>query len=142
MEIEFNEDEVKCIKCLAKAYATGAGRADLQKEDWETVGVTADNYISVISIMEECGFISGAFHAHRRFLMFAIEPKVLIAARAVEANELEEAKGKDIVESIKVTLRRHPITARLFIAFTGVGAFLIVLHNFMAVLQDFKLIAK
>lgn len=123
MEFEFNEAEVKCVKCLAKAFAEGRLHADMQKGDWESVGVTAENYNGVLSIMEEYGLISKPFHhGPSRFLMFTVEPKAMVLARAIENKELEDAKGKDIVESIKITLKRHPVTAWSFLGFTAFGA--------------------
>ena len=128
MEITLKGAEIECAKKLAQCYSEGrqlwSRSSDDKPEDWEQIGCTESNYEQVLGQMELVGAISDITHClGARWYTFTIDPRAVQIARALESQEEKSKEGKDILESIKLTLKKHPVAGWL-IAF-GAGIVLL-----------------
>jgi len=115
--------------------------------DWESIGLTSETFLPVLGMLKEYGFIENVTHmSSTRFAVFGVSPAAVQAVREIEANieakKVKSQEGKDYVESLKLTLKRHPATAWTFIIITAIGFLAVLVHNVMAVLQDFHIIDR
>jgi hypothetical protein len=110
-----NEVEARCIKLLAKLYADGQ-QVWSRQTALSTIGLTEANYSQVLGLLESIGAIRDVQHNMTeagRFFSFRTDARAVQIARELEAQEEKENERKDILEQLKVTMKRHPFGGRV-----------------------------
>lgn len=119
MDVALSEVEVACLKKLAELSQKGEEGWD-KEAGWESIGLTAENYMPVLSLLEQLGYVTNALHtSETHFDLFAINPSVILAVRAIEAEEKKKQEAPDIVETFKATLKKHPVGGRIAVLVIG-----------------------
>lgn len=120
MDATITQTEIDCIKALAALYL--AGHTDyFCQSGHEALGLTPENFATILGLMEHYGAIENAQHAGGQpYFMFRVTPHAVQLARRIEAKEAEPPKRKNVVEDIKYTLQCHPVAGWLFVAFTAI----------------------
>lgn len=140
MSISLQGAEIECAKRLAKWFEEGK---DWVTKDVDALGLTLQNCDQVLATMELAGIISGAIHSTGgQFDMFRITPRALQAARQIEEQTKKNTEAKDIVESVKLTLRRHPVAGWVFVAFVALGGVLTFANQALTFLKHVGLIQE
>src|SRR5258708_40290816 len=102
----FNAAEIACIKKLAELFENGTEVLDCRRDD--PLGLPPEQRNPILRTMEECGFITDSRHrASSDFYMLTITAQAVQAAREIRAMEGEQAQ-MDLVEQMKLTMRRKP----------------------------------
>lgn len=128
--------EIECVKRLAKMYEQGQ-TVWWNEDDYELLGLTVDNYFSVIGTMDLCGVITNHSHTSAgKYRMFEITPMAVQIARQIEQQELEENEGKDIVEKIKQKARSSPALAWIIIGFFLLMAIATFINQTIGIFQN------
>jgi hypothetical protein len=143
MEIILKGLELDCVKFFAKSFEEG--HIEFHGYDPSAIGIqglTRENCASIFNLLETCGVFAEARYSLDGDYYLQIGPRSLLLARQIEEKEAASKEGKDVVESIKLTLKKHPVTAWCFILFTIITASAVGLHNIMEVLRDFGAIPK
>ncbi len=133
--LDQRDAESLAIKKFAEIYSRGVSNIVCPDfREWEI----EEHRVAVMAMMEGRGLIGGRMdEAGYPFAYFTIEPAVLIAAREIEDKEREK---KDMIESLKFTVRRHPATAWSFIIFVAVGAALAFINQVLTFLKNIRAI--
>lgn len=132
--------EIDCVKALAKAFEEGKLQWS-DDGDLSPLGLTEENFARVMKMMELCGAITEVVHTHDGdFSFFNISPRAVLLARQIEEQEAKSQERKDIVEIVKLTLKKHPLPAWSFLIFTAITFLAVGVHNIIAVLKDFGVI--
>jgi hypothetical protein len=116
MEARFNEAEVICIKRLAEIFDKGQLLLTIDSEDDSdtALNLPPERREAILSTMQDLGIITEVRHSDTvPFFGFKITSKAAQVARAI----LEQEKGApmDLVEQMRLTLRRKPLVAWPFI---------------------------
>jgi hypothetical protein len=120
MTLILSDVEKTCLKKMAELHEKGER---LWKRDlgWESIGLTEESFLPVLSGFQGYGFIENVQHTLRtRFVMFAISATAVQTARDIAEQEKKLQEGKDIMEHVKVTLRKHPVAGWVIVVFTTV----------------------
>lgn len=132
--------EVECVKRLAERFERGETHLRIFGK-WEQLGLTNENFIPVLTMMVSLGVIQeDNKHAGQPFRSFAITAKSAILARQIEEHAKKQAERKDIVEIVKLTLRKHPVTAWSFLVFLAIGGLLAFVNQVLTFLKNIKAI--
>jgi hypothetical protein len=145
MDTHFSEPEQALIKLLAEWYESGKikirapvgdqkGQMAPLDEIAERLGVEGPRLNALMHTMEDNGLIAEVKHTQsHRFFQFTIDGRAVQVARSLARKESERP---DIVEQIRLSLRRHPWTAwpiRVLLAVvfvaTGVNQIVQLLKN-------------
>ena len=136
MELALSDVEIVCLKKLAVLFAQG-------KEwwtcgaGWESIGLTPENFYPVLTSLERYGYINKVTHTTGSpFSMFKIDASAVQAVRAIAAQEEKRQEGKDIVELVRLTLRKHPVTAWTLILLTALLAVVTGLNQFISLFKN------
>jgi hypothetical protein len=132
--------EIVCVKALAKCFEENRS-VWTSPDGWEEIGLTAENYGPVLDLMEMCGAIENVTHTMGdRFAYFTITPQAVQIAREIEAQDeqrqAKEKEGKDIVEHVKVTLRKHPVMGWLCVVAIALVAVATALNQFLSLFKN------
>jgi hypothetical protein len=149
MAIALSEVEVACLKKLAELFEKGC---DSHDGNPEAIGLTADNYYPVLKMLEQHGFIEDAIHTTGGFYtLFRINASAVQTVRAIEERtrkqeeeeqrqreeeEKRRLERKDIVEYVRVTLRKHPVLGWLCVAGIALTALITVLNQLLSLLKN------
>lgn len=117
-EVALQGPEIDCIKALAKLFESG--QPDWRAGDLESLGLTNENYHQVLSQIQMFRGIASEETDRGDFYWFTIKPEVVQLARKIAEEEKKNQEGKDLVESLKLTLRKHPVTAWGLIVFFAI----------------------
>lgn len=118
MDPTFSEIEITFLKKLAEQFEMGKIH---HHGDTDSLGLPRASKFAVLKLFEEQGYIKEPIHTVGDFYSyFLITSKTSQAVRFMEEKKNER---KDIVELVRLTLRKHPVTAWCFIA---LGALLFV----------------
>lgn len=131
--------ELDCILILAKLYAENKMQV-VVNGNWESIGLSEANCHPVLTMLAMYRMISEYSHRTPKTASFTIEPTVVQAARVHEKNLKAKADGKDIVEIVKLTLRKHPLTAWAFIVFVSFTAILTAINQLIGFLKNIRVI--
>ena len=112
MDATLKGAEIACIKELAKRFEEGRVNTKFKPEEF---GLTAEESHPVLLTMQLVGAISEFWVDDGTVV--TISANAVQLARQYEAEEAKKKEGKDIVELVKLTLRKHPVTAWAFIIF-------------------------
>jgi hypothetical protein len=142
MNVTLKDAEIACVKKLAELYAEGKVEWS-GNEGWADVGLSDENYSQVLGMMESIGAISAVSHAMGApFFFFNIDVKAVQIAREIEHQEAKSQERKDIVELVKLTLRKHPFTAWAFLIGVGLLGLLAAANQVISFLQNIGAMTK
>ena len=128
--------EIDCVKMLAKCFEEGKPRWS-GTDGWEAIGLTEANYYQVLSLMESIGAIGNVqATSGSLFHYFTITPQAVQIARQIEDQEKKRLEGKDIVEHVKVTLRKHPITGWAAVVLIALVALVTALNQLVSLFKN------
>ena len=141
MKITLEGAEADCVLILAARYAKGE-MAVKTDGNWPALGLTQENHIPVLTALEHYGIIGDVMshYGGSEFAEFTIRPIATQAARSCQARREKENERKDIVEIVRLTLRKHPVTAWSFLAFVAIGALLAFVNQVLAFLKNIHVI--
>lgn len=110
MVLRLNAEEVACLRCLAKRFESSL-------PDWtyndvhEPLGASPEGFGRLIDTMAELGAITNLQKASEcpgNVFSFTVAFRAVQLAREIDEEEKKSQEGKDIVELVKNTLRKHP----------------------------------
>lgn len=141
MELMLTPAEIACIKVLANQYENGNEACSISEGSWNELGLTEKNYISVLSSLESYGAIGDCEFVRGQGLCdFVIRPHILQLSRKITEAESKQAEKKDMVESIKYTVHRHPVLAWGLIAFFALTGLFTFLNQLTGTLKNLNVI--
>jgi hypothetical protein len=148
MSITLNDTEAACLKKLAERFESG--EATWGVTAMEEMGLTVQNYKTVLSVLERYGYIKDPKHNLKTgsYGLFTIDASAVLAVRALaeeEKNKLTEEEkkkqeGKDIVEHVKVTLRKHPQLGWVVLVLMSATALITVANQLVSLLKNLNVI--
>lgn len=138
----FREEEIACLKLLGEAFNKGTTRWD--GGNWAEIGLTEENHVSVLRFLNEIGAIEFREEEYVRatvpYSIFSIRAHAAELAREIADKEEESKEGKDIVEIVKLTLKKHPLTAWAFIIFLAITGAATAITQIAGALKALKII--
>jgi hypothetical protein len=128
--------EIGCVKILAKSYENGQ-RAFNYQSDWESIGLTEENFSPVLLMLEHYGIISDAIKDFDiEFRAFQITPLAVQIARDIEDQEKKKEEPKDIVEGVTQMARKNRTLATVIIFGLVLTAALTAVNQFLSILKN------
>lgn len=132
--------ERDCVRGLAKLF--GEGHTSWSSQwTWDRIGLTEANFVPVLGMMERIGAIRNVSHtSQQRFSFFVIDATAVQLGRTLDEADKKGSERKDIVELVRLTLRKHPIAAWAFIAFMGLSTLITVGNQLVSLLKAFGIL--
>src|SRR5262245_18582855 len=107
----------------------------------DEVGIGPENREQLRVSFTRLGFIEMTKIGHLHLRIYAISPMVVQYARQIELAERQKSEGKDIVESVKTTLRKHPVAGVVVVIFAAVVTLATAITQIAGALKVLGLIA-
>jgi hypothetical protein len=137
MDPRLDDAENECVKSLAAHFEKGQFWRNFEIEN--ALNLSPEKRNAVLTTMEEMGIITEVTHTtSERFFLYKITSKAVQFARA--RSEQEKGQPMDIVEQVKLTIRRKPIGAWVIIIFIVLTALFTLINQFLGVLKTLRII--
>lgn len=134
--------EIECVKKLAERFESGK-LLWRERNNWEAIGLTNENCVPVLTLLEEIGAIKEMGRSSAGpFMMFSITAKAVIYAREIESNLAKENEPKDFVDEVKSMARKNKWLAIAIITVTVIVAVITGVNQGISLVKNIRDFSK